>query len=280
MRIAHLSDLHFGKEASRVKEQSLREDLHCLQPDLLVISGDVTDRGSVSQFRRARRFFDSLGIPFLSVPGNREISFGAVWEWMLPRFAMTRYRSYFGQDDKILYVSEEHKVVLFGLNSVHPLPSWPGRLERETRYWLKEKAAGFHGYFKGLFLHHPVVPVIRSSSFWAHSLSDAGEVLNICTQSGISLILQGHKHRSAVVELYYPDRDAKVVVSSGGAPLMPHWDSIYHIVDIFGPSLAVQPREFLDGNFVGRTRHEFSLNGRADDGRPPLAPHKDMSNRY
>jgi hypothetical protein len=112
----------------------------------------------------------------------------------------------------------------------------------------------------GLFLHHPVLPVVGSSSFWAHTLTDAGEILNICTQTGISLILQGHKHRSAVMEISFPERGAKVVVSSCGAPLMPYWDSVYHMIDIMPDSIVIQPREFLDGAFVGKPSHRFLIN--------------------
>lgn len=265
MKIAHLSDLHIGSQISDVKLESLGTDLISQGLDLVIVAGDITDSGRISEFRRADDFLQSLGIPFISVPGNREVSFTAVLEWMVPRLAMTRYTRFFGDRDRVLYRSDQHKVVFFGLNSVHSLPSWPGRIVRATRYWLREQADGFPGYFKGLFLHHPVLPVIRSSSFWAHSLADAGEVLKICTETGISLILQGHKHRSSVMEIRFPERDARVVVSSCGAPLMPYWDSTYHRIDISSDSIVVQPREFIEGRFVAKGSYRFSLNRNGPD---------------
>ncbi len=246
-----------GRTISAEKLESLREDLISQAPHLLIVSGDITDRGSTSQFRRAKAFLESVGAPFITVPGNREVSFGAVWEWLFPPLSMRRYSSYFGAKDRVLFVSDEHKVVLFGLNSVHALPSWPGSIPRATRYWFREKSAGFQGYFKALFLHHPVLPVIRSSSFWAHTLSDAGEMLNICSQNRVRLIMQGHKHRSAVMEVHIPERNARVVVSSCGAPLMPFWDSIYHIVEIRSQTVVVRPREFLGGTYVQTGCYEF-----------------------
>jgi len=260
MKVAHLSDLHFGSHISREKLNCLERDMLSLGLDLLVITGDVTDRGRVSQFQWARTFLKSLEIPFIIVPGNREIGFSAVWEWTLPPFAMRRYSHFFGASDRVVYCSESNKVIFIGLNSVHFLPSWPGTVSRETRYWLKEQAARFEDYLKVLFLHHPVLPVIRGSSFWAHSLSDAGEILNICTQTGIKLILQGHKHRSAVMEVNFPQREAKVVVSSCGAPLMSRWDSVYHIVELSSDSIAIHPREFVGGRFMEKESYEFSLN--------------------
>jgi len=125
MKMAHISDLHFGRQVDPKKLRSLERDLLSERPDLIVISGDITDRGHVGQFRQASAFFRSLEIPFISVPGNREISFEAVWEWLFPSMAMRRYSLFFGERDRILYLSDEHKVVFFGLNSVHPFPSWP-----------------------------------------------------------------------------------------------------------------------------------------------------------
>lgn len=261
MKVAHLSDLHFGSHVSREKLESLKSDLISHGLELLVITGDVTDRGRISQFRWAHAFLRSLQIPFIMVPGNREIGFSAVWEWMLPSFAMRRYRHYFGASDQVVYHSDSSKVVFMGLNSVHSFPSWPGTVSRETRHWLKEQASRFEDYLKVLFLHHPVLPVIRGSSFWAHSLSDAGEILNICTQNGIKLILQGHKHRSAVMEVNFPQREARVVVSSCGAPLMSRWDSVYHLMDLSPATILIHPREFFEGEFVEKGSYEFFPDG-------------------
>ncbi len=259
MKTVHLSDLHFGNNISREKLRSLELDILSEAPELLVVTGDITDRGHISQFRRARDFLASLGVPFITVPGNREISAFAIWEWMWPRLAMSRYRRFFGEADRIVYKSEENRIVFFGLNSVHAFPSWPGTIRRETRYWLKEHASCFADYTKVVFLHHPALPVIRSSSFWAHALSDAGELLNICTQTGISLILQGHKHRSSVMEIRFPERNSRVVVSSCGAPLMSRWDSAYHIIHVNRESIVVRPREFLNGRFTETAVYQFPL---------------------
>ncbi len=259
MKIAHMSDLHFGAATQPDKTDALRRDVSELQPDLVVVSGDVTDRGSVKQFRQAQEFLESLGAPYLCVPGNREICATAFWEWMFPVLAMNRYSRFFGSRDRIVYEIESSDTVLFGVNSVHPLPSWPGKLQRETRYWLREKATAYDGRLKCLVLHHPVLPVVRSSSYWAHTFSDAGDVLTICCQAGIDLILQGHKHRSAVMQVYYPEWSAHVLVSAAGAPLMPRWDSTYHVLECAGDYIIVDVREFVSGAFSSKSTHRFPI---------------------
>jgi 3',5'-cyclic AMP phosphodiesterase CpdA len=257
MRLAHLSDLHFGRRVCLEMVDAMRSDLLAQSPDLLVVTGDITDRGRISEFRWAREFLTSLAVPFMTVPGNREIGISAFWEWMVPRFAMSRYASFFGDSDRIVFSCEEDRTVFLGLNSVHPFPSWPGQLSRASRHWLKEQAKAFKSYRKVLLLHHPVMPVIRSSSFWAHSFSDAGEVLNICSETGIELILQGHKHRSSVVELRVPARNARLVVSAAGAPFRTEWDPAYHMIDILPAEIVVSPRQFVDHCFVANGNYRF-----------------------
>jgi 3',5'-cyclic AMP phosphodiesterase CpdA len=261
IRIAHLSDLHFGRRVCLDMIDAIKADLGVQAPKLVVVTGDMTDRGRISEFRWARDFLTSLKIPFMTVPGNREVSISAFWEWMFPRFAMGRYSRFFGESDTILIRIEEAKLALLGLNSVHPFPSWPGSLARASRYWLKEQAAALKDYRKVLLVHHPVIPVIGASSFWAHSFSDAGEVLNICSRTGIGLILQGHKHRSAVMELNVPARNSRLVVSAAGAPLRAEWDSAYHVIDLLPTETVVTPRHFVDGRFVANGTYRFPCLG-------------------
>ncbi len=257
MKIAHLSDLHFGASISPEKLKALSSDLLDQQPDLIVVSGDVTDRGHTKQFRQAKNFLDSTCSPYLTIPGNRETPVFAPWELLFPSFSMRRYRSFFGSSDQVFFKSKEHQAVFFGLNSVSQFPSWPGSISRKSRYWFKEQVEKYLPYLKVLFLHHPVLPVLRASSFWAHQLSDAGAILTICAQSKVKLILQGHKHRSSVVELRIPDNKSSIIVSSCGSPLLEHWDSVYHVIRINKRLIEIEPREFIDSKFSTRTIYEF-----------------------
>src|SRR5688572_31234000 len=75
VRIAHLSDVHFGAHDPAVvagAEAWLAEH----RPDLVVISGDFTQRARVEQYREAGAFLDRLeaaGLQTLGVPGNHDI---------------------------------------------------------------------------------------------------------------------------------------------------------------------------------------------------------------
>ena len=70
--LAHLSDLHFGRTDTRVVE-ALLADLQHHRPDLVVISGDITQRARTYQFAEARAFLDRLPCPAVIVPGNHDL---------------------------------------------------------------------------------------------------------------------------------------------------------------------------------------------------------------
>lgn len=68
-----VSDTHFGTEQPDVM-QALVALARRLRPDLLVLSGDITQRAQPAQFKAARAFMDNLGAPMVSVPGNHDIA--------------------------------------------------------------------------------------------------------------------------------------------------------------------------------------------------------------
>ena len=70
--IVHLSDLHFGRVDPHLLDP-LASALQALKPDLVVVSGDLTQRARKTQFAQARAFLDRLPRPQVVVPGNHDI---------------------------------------------------------------------------------------------------------------------------------------------------------------------------------------------------------------
>jgi 3',5'-cyclic AMP phosphodiesterase CpdA len=71
-RLVHISDLHFGStspETAAVLEETIQE----LAPDVLVVSGDLTQRARTYQFRAAAEFLRRFAFPQVVVPGNHDI---------------------------------------------------------------------------------------------------------------------------------------------------------------------------------------------------------------
>ncbi|MBA3594248.1 MAG: metallophosphoesterase [Polaromonas sp.] len=78
--VLQISDPHFGTVQPDVAE-ALVQLAHSERPDLLVLSGDITQRAKPQQFRDARAFCDRLAIPaMLSLPGNHDIPLYDLWQ--------------------------------------------------------------------------------------------------------------------------------------------------------------------------------------------------------
>jgi predicted MPP superfamily phosphohydrolase len=68
----HLSDLHFGKMDDALLNP-LVESVDALLPDVVVVSGDLTQRARTVQFLQARAFLARLPLPQGVVPGNHDV---------------------------------------------------------------------------------------------------------------------------------------------------------------------------------------------------------------
>src|SRR5688500_321214 len=89
--LAHISDLHFGTEDASVAA-GLVAELRQVNPALVVVSGDLTQRARGKQFRAARAYLEQLPSPQLVVPGNHDVPLYDVVRRFL--FPLTRYRKY------------------------------------------------------------------------------------------------------------------------------------------------------------------------------------------
>jgi len=92
--LLQISDPHFGTAQPAVM-QALAQLAREQRPDVLVLSGDITQRARASQFAQARAFCDSLAIPqLLAIPGNHDVPLFNLYQRLFTPYA--RYRKAFG----------------------------------------------------------------------------------------------------------------------------------------------------------------------------------------
>jgi 3',5'-cyclic AMP phosphodiesterase CpdA len=90
-RILQISDLHFGPPFVRQVADALLQTIPDLNPDAIVVSGDLTQRAKRVQFEEARQFFDLLShIPMLVIPGNHDVPLYRVFERLFTPHALYR----------------------------------------------------------------------------------------------------------------------------------------------------------------------------------------------
>ena len=191
-RIAHISDLHFGAADDRVAER-LAESIEGLRPNLLVVSGDLTQRARRSQFREARAFLDRLEFPQLIVPGNHDVPLYNVFD----RFVnpLENYQRYITQDLAPFYSDEGLAVA--GVNTSRSLTLKGGRISVSQIEAVRERmlAAG-ETALKVVVTHHPFdVPDGEDDRAIVGRARIAMPAIASC---GADVFLAGHLHVSHV----------------------------------------------------------------------------------
>ncbi len=112
-RIVQISDTHFGTEVPDVVE-ALLALTRAHSPDLLVLSGDITQRARPREFAAARAFVQRIAPPnVLVLPGNHDIP---LFNLVLRVFApYANYAACFGEDLEPSFESDD--LMVLGVNT-------------------------------------------------------------------------------------------------------------------------------------------------------------------
>jgi 3',5'-cyclic AMP phosphodiesterase CpdA len=148
--LAHLSDLHFGRVDPALLAPLVAR-IHGLAPQLVVVSGDLTQRARRAQFEQARAFLDTLPRPQLVVPGNHDNSLhNPLKRFLRP---MGDYRRYIHDELEPTYADDE--IVVLGVNTAWTL-SKEGRVGRRRVALLEARLrAQPAGLVRIVVTHHP-----------------------------------------------------------------------------------------------------------------------------
>lgn len=210
--VAHLSDLHFGRDRPELLEPLL-DALCAAEPDLVAVSGDLTQRARHAQFRAARAFLDRLPAPALVVPGNHDTP--------LDHFALrlarpwSRWRRWIGPE--LAPRVDQPGLVAVGINTANPLDWQRGRFRK------RDVAAAVRVFEKAgdaariVVLHHPFVhaPHARKAL-----MRGAARALDALAETGVDVALSGHLHSwSAAAHVAGRAREAGVLLVEAGTGL-------------------------------------------------------------
>lgn len=212
-KVAHLSDVHFGAHDPAIVA-ALEALLPELKPDLVVVSGDFTQRARVAQYRLACEFLDRLeqaGLTVLGVPGNHDIPLYDIAR----RFArpLHRYRRYI--DDELCPWFENGDIAVLGINTARSLTFKDGRISHEQMALIRDRFRDVAPQkTRILVTHHPLFAMpIGESEGLTHTVGRRGEALEAIGEAGVHLLLAGHYHRA-----YF--RSAREMVETAGPELV------------------------------------------------------------
>ena len=186
--IAHLSDLHFGREDGVLLEV-LREELRELRPALVVVSGDLTQRARRREFEAARVFLDEIAAPKVVVPGNHDIPLFDVLRRLFRPLA--RYQRQVTPE--LLPFARIGRLAVLGVNTARPSLWKGGRLSLAQIEAIRERFCAIpDDSFKVLVTHHPFLPPSARPATALVGRGLAG--LLAAERCGVDLLLAGHLH--------------------------------------------------------------------------------------
>ena len=211
--IVHLSDLHFGRVDARLVTP-LVQRVQSLNPDLVAISGDFTQRARRGQFLQAKAFLEALPFRKFLVPGNHDVPLFNVTSRLLNPFG--GYRRYISEDLEPAFVDQE--IAIVGLNSARALATeGRGRLnETQVRRAADRLRPLPADLIKIVVTHHPFdLP----DGFQKHNLvGRAAMAMAELARVGADLFLAGHLHVSHIghtTERYKIEGHSALIVQAG-----------------------------------------------------------------
>lgn len=237
--IVHLSDVHYGSVNEEIIAP-LIESINQLRPDVVAVSGDLTQRARSHQFEEARAFLDALPRPQIVVPGNHDIPLYNVFA----RFAqpLKKYRRYITYELRPSFIDDE--IAVLGVNTARAFIFKGGRINEAQVAWLREKFCSVGGdVIKIVVTHHPFeLPESPHESDLVGRAQMALEQLSTC---GADLFLAGHLHISRaghMAKRYKAGSLSSIVVQAGTAASTRKRGEVnsFNVIRLAHPELTIQ----------------------------------------
>ena len=244
--IVHLSDIHFGRVDQRVVSP-LVEAVRAVAPNLVAVSGDLTQRARRRQFQQARAFLDQLPPPILAVPGNHDVPLFNLAARLLDPYG--GYRRHIAQDLEPIFQDEEAIVV--GLNSARTVPFHGGgrlneaQVGRACAHLTKAPADAV----RIVVTHHPFD--LPKSHGDEHLIGRSDMAMRKLAAAGADLFLAGHLHVSHIghtADRYQIAGHSALVVQAGTLSTRGRGElNTFNVLRLARPLITIERHSWNEG---------------------------------
>jgi|GEM_PF-1646550 len=253
MKIIHISDLHFGMHHEHLIELFLN-DLSVIQPDIVLISGDLTQRAKSYQYKQLLLFLDKISAQIFIVPGNHDIP---LWNPFARLFnPFKKYNFYIKPNFKTKFNNDSVRIL--GVNSVNPYKIKDGILSFKTMSHIE---AYFKQPFDGLnilFFHHNFGYMIGSHK----PLQNHRQFLNYLKQSPIHIVCTGHLHYANTILIEKNDHRPCLLLHAGSLLCTRSRDGLnsYYLMEATGQKCRIDWRVLENKEFNTLKTHEIDFS--------------------
>ena len=180
MLLVQISDIHCGPMFCRETFRSAVKEINELYPDAVLVTGDLTEDGLMSEFKMAEKELSKIKAgKIIYVSGNHD-------------YRSTGYLL-FKEFFPFSQVTELEDVVIAVLSSARPDRD-DGEVGHRQNLWLERTLEKYKDRVKIVAMHHHVIPVPDTGADQI-TVIDAGDALRSLTKSEVDLVLCGHRHR-------------------------------------------------------------------------------------
>jgi len=199
----------------REKLQTAIKEINEYNPDLVVVTGDLTENGFKNEYEEAKRFLDQISSPKMIVPGNHDTKYTG----------HLIFQELFGSPVSFMTNKE---LALFCANTARPDKD-EGRFSLDQMDALAKHLSNLKGKVKAVAMHHHPMP-IPDTGLERATIEDAGDVLKVIHNLNVNLVLCGHRHRPWMWHL-----GSTTLVFSGAVctpKLRGFFENSYNIIDL------------------------------------------------
>ena len=181
MEIVQLSDIHVGAQFREAVFDQVIEELNSLKPDVVIITGDLTNEGLKEQYEKCKTLISKINVDrIIAISGNHDYR----------NTGYLHFKKYF-PFQTINELSDD--VVLITIGTARPDRD-EGEVGHRQTLWLERTMKKYKERIKILAMHHHLIGIPDTGSDRL-TIIDAGDVLRATLASDVDLVLCGHKHR-------------------------------------------------------------------------------------
>jgi len=268
--LLHVSDLHFGRVDPETLDP-LVAAAEIIHPDLVIVSGDLTQRARRGEFRAARAFLATLPKPQIVVPGNHDVPlYNVLFRFVRP---LETYRRYVTDDLEPFYQDDE--IAVIGINTARSLTFKSGRINERQVARVRERLCALpEETTRMIVTHHPFdLPEGRAS---ADLVGRARMAMETFVECGADVIVSGHLHvfHTAHTSIRYklPGRSALVVQAGTATSSRERGEpNSFNVLRVERPQISVERFvwQSLERHFASAAVETFQ---RTDQGWERVSP--------